>query len=48
MKLVQFKYKQNFAYPAGLDPTEVHTGVIAQQMKEVIPDAVIKTVSSII
>ncbi|EDV29520.1 uncharacterized protein TRIADDRAFT_18287, partial [Trichoplax adhaerens] len=43
MKLVQFKYKEQFAVPAGLDPSLLHTGVLAQQVKEVIPDAVIKT-----
>ncbi|XP_076972132.1 myelin regulatory factor [Tamandua tetradactyla] len=40
MRLVRYRYKPEFAASAGLEATTPETGVIAQEVKEILPEAV--------
>ncbi|XP_058161309.1 myelin regulatory factor isoform X5 [Dasypus novemcinctus] len=40
MRLVRYRYKPEFAASAGLEATAPETGVIAQEVKEILPEAV--------
>ncbi|XP_054553531.1 myelin regulatory factor isoform X5 [Talpa occidentalis] len=40
MRLVHYRYKPEFAASAGLETTAPETGVIAQEVKEILPEAV--------
>ncbi|XP_029770828.1 myelin regulatory factor isoform X1 [Suricata suricatta] len=40
MRLVQYRYKPEFAATAGIEATAPETGVIAQEVKEILPEAV--------
>ncbi len=40
IKVVRFNYRED--NPLGLDPDFEHVGVVAQELQEVLPDAVIK------
>lgn len=39
------RYKDEYAEVAGMDPGQEEVGVIAQELQEVLPDAVKETVS---
>uniref|UniRef100_A0A8I3NJR4 Myelin regulatory factor n=1 Tax=Canis lupus familiaris TaxID=9615 RepID=A0A8I3NJR4_CANLF len=40
MRLVHYRYKPEFAATAGIEATAPETGVIAQEVKEILPEAV--------
>ncbi|XP_077902020.1 myelin regulatory factor isoform X11 [Ictidomys tridecemlineatus] len=40
MRLVHYRYKPEFAASAGIESTTPETGVIAQEVKEILPEAV--------
>ncbi|MBZ3875966.1 Myelin regulatory factor [Sciurus carolinensis] len=40
MRLVHYRYKPEFAASAGIEATAPETGVIAQEVKEILPEAV--------
>ncbi|XP_069865129.1 myelin regulatory factor isoform X3 [Dipodomys merriami] len=40
MRLVHYRYKPEFAASAGIEATTPETGVIAQEVKEILPEAV--------
>uniref|UniRef100_A0A8C2MRR3 Myelin regulatory factor n=1 Tax=Cricetulus griseus TaxID=10029 RepID=A0A8C2MRR3_CRIGR len=40
MRLVHYRYKPEFAASAGIETTAPETGVIAQEVKEILPEAV--------
>lgn len=40
MRLVHYRYKPEFAASAGIEATSPETGVIAQEVKEILPEAV--------
>ncbi|XP_033061025.1 myelin regulatory factor isoform X8 [Trachypithecus francoisi] len=40
MRLVHYRYKPEFAVSAGIEATVPETGVIAQEVKEILPEAV--------
>uniref|UniRef100_H0X3G0 Myelin regulatory factor n=1 Tax=Otolemur garnettii TaxID=30611 RepID=H0X3G0_OTOGA len=40
MRLVHYRYKPEFAASAGMEATTPETGVIAQEVKEILPEAV--------
>nr|XP_039267671.1 uncharacterized protein LOC120342770 isoform X3 [Styela clava] len=43
VRIVRYKYSPEYAQYAGIDPTAVSTGVLAQEFQQVLPDAVKET-----